>query len=98
MPNSDPTRKYYFKFMRYFPDAYDPNMTSVFRHMKRFWATESILDQKKCQKTHVEERKTLPELVPRGISKKMVDLTCTTDGHVCIISINCNKTAEFSST
>lgn len=73
-------------------------MKSVFRHMKRFWATESILGQKKCQKTHVEERKTLPELVPRGISKKMVDLTFTTDGHVCIININCNKTAEFSST
>jgi hypothetical protein len=73
-------------------------MKSVFRHMKRFWATESILDQKKYQKTHLEDRKPLPKLVPRGISKKMVDLTCTTDEHVCVISINCNKTVEFSAT
>jgi hypothetical protein len=54
--------------------------------------------QEKVLQTHVEERKNLAKLVPGGISKKIAGSTCTTNGHVCISSINCNKTAEFAST
>jgi hypothetical protein len=78
---------YHCKFRQKLPNTRDPNMTTIYRHVKRVWATGSILDRKRSGAIDLLTEEKLE-----------IGLTCTANEHVCVIGMNCNKTEASNHT
>jgi hypothetical protein len=89
--------RYLHKFREKFPDAPGPNMTVIYKYLKRFWATGYTVGKKRKCRRHVLTEEKLDE-IGASVQENLLLKLCG-KGCVCVsLAQIATKTAACAST